>query len=122
MAAPHTALGCDLEEIEPRSAGFVADYFTQREAAAVAAVPATARDIAVNLLWSAKEAVLKARRTGLRSDTRSVELEVDLAGTREPATGDVRGATTIGAVIAWAPFSAVDELGTAWRGWWSRPR
>ena len=37
-------------------------------------------DLLANLIWSAKESVLKARRVGLRADTRTVE--VRLAGDR----------------------------------------
>jgi len=36
------------------------------------------RDLAATLIWSAKESALKALRTGLRADTRSVVVEVDV--------------------------------------------
>ncbi len=66
------ALGCDLEAIEPRSDGFVADYFTIEEQALVAQAAATDRPRLLALLWSGKESALKALREGLRLDTRSV--------------------------------------------------
>ncbi|GIH97023.1 4'-phosphopantetheinyl transferase family protein [Planobispora siamensis] len=70
------AVGCDLELVEPRSAAFVADYFTPAERRVIGSDPLLA-----NLLWSAKESALKVLRTGLRRDTRSVE--VVLADGRE---------------------------------------
>ena len=67
------AAGADLERIEPRSEAFVRDFFTDDEAAAWAARPAgEARDELATAIWSAKEAVLKALRLGLRMDTRQV--------------------------------------------------
>jgi 4'-phosphopantetheinyl transferase len=69
------SLGCDLELVEPRSELFIRDYLTPREADAVLAAPAgPARELSANLVWSAKESALKVLRTGLRRDTRSVEV------------------------------------------------
>lgn len=65
-------LGCDLEFIEPRSAGFVADYFTADESALVAAAPEAQHAVLANAIWSGKEAALKAIRRGLAEDTRLV--------------------------------------------------
>ncbi len=73
-------LGCDVERVEKRSARFVADYFTAAEALLVEHAPEASRPFLATLLWSAKESALKARRVGLRADTRSVE--VRLAGDR----------------------------------------
>ena len=57
-------VGCDLELVEPRSAGFVHDFLTraERDRVARSADP----DAAANLFWSAKESALKVLRTGLR--------------------------------------------------------
>jgi 4'-phosphopantetheinyl transferase len=66
------ALGCDVEEIEPRSEAFVSDYFSAQEQALVARSRAADRDWLLALLWSAKESALKALHAGLRLDTRSV--------------------------------------------------
>jgi 4'-phosphopantetheinyl transferase len=65
-------MGCDLELVEPRSDAFIADYFASGEQSLVARVPEAARHKLLALLWSAKESALKALRTGLRLDTRSV--------------------------------------------------
>jgi len=72
VAASDVYLGCDLEMVERRSDAFIADYFTAKEQARVARATAGERDRIVTLLWSAKECALKALRTGLRMDTRSV--------------------------------------------------
>jgi 4'-phosphopantetheinyl transferase len=68
------SLGADIERVEPRVPAFVHDYFTAREVERVQACPPQARDLLVTVLWSAKEAVLKALRLGLRVDTRRVEI------------------------------------------------
>jgi 4'-phosphopantetheinyl transferase len=73
-------LGCDVERVEKRSPRFVNDYFTPREALLVDRAPEASRPFLASLIWSAKESVLKARRVGLRADTRTVE--VRLAGDR----------------------------------------
>jgi len=65
-------LGCDLEFIEPRSAGFVADYFTAAERQYLAAATPADHPTLANAIWSGKEAALKAIRRGLAEDTRLV--------------------------------------------------
>jgi 4'-phosphopantetheinyl transferase len=64
------SLGCDIEWIERREQSFVNDFFTAQEARDVMGTPADRRDCRVTSIWSAKEAVLKSLRTGLRIDTR----------------------------------------------------
>ena len=95
------AVGCDLELVEPRSAGFVQDFLTAPERAYVAA--AADPDLAANLVWSAKESALKVLRTGLRRDTRSVEVTVH----------DGRSAD-------WQPLSVRTAEGSRLPGWWRR--
>jgi 4'-phosphopantetheinyl transferase len=94
-------VGCDLELVEPRSAGFVRDFLTPAEQDYVA--QAADRDAAANLLWSAKESALKVLRTGLRRDTRSVEVTVH----------DGRSA-------GWAPLTVRAVEGVRFPGWWRR--
>jgi len=72
-----TTLGCDLEKVEPRSDAFVEDYFTSEEQATVRSAPSADRGLVSTLIWSAKESALKALRTGLRVDTRSVTVSVN---------------------------------------------
>lgn len=85
-AAP---LGCDLELIEPRSAVFVNDYFTAEEQVWLASPSQSERAFRTALLWSAKESALKAARTGLRRDTRSLQVVVREEPARDPGvTGD----------------------------------
>lgn len=68
-------IGADIEQIAPRSRGFVEDYFTPEEIEQVDRAPEQMRDLVVTLIWSAKEAVLKALRLGLTVDTRQVVCE-----------------------------------------------
>lgn len=69
-------IGIDLEAIEEKTKGFIEDYFTEGEAAAVLNLPAEMVHLAASLIWSGKEAILKALQIGLRVDTRAMELEV----------------------------------------------
>jgi 4'-phosphopantetheinyl transferase len=68
-------LGIDLEKIEQRGEEFVADYFTPGEQYQILQSTPAQRAFRSTLLWSAKEAVLKALSTGLRMDTRSIEFD-----------------------------------------------
>jgi phosphopantetheinyl transferase len=71
-------MGCDLEKVEPRTWSFVRDYFTPNEQDAVAAQGnPELRARMVTLIWSAKEAVLKALETGLRADTRTLSVSFE---------------------------------------------
>jgi 4'-phosphopantetheinyl transferase len=99
------ALGCDLELVEPRSPAFVRDYLTAGERARLEAAASEddARRLA-NLIWSAKESALKILRTGLRRDTRSVEVSVD----DQPVTG------------GWCRLVVAAEEGPRFSGWWRR--
>lgn len=93
-------VGCDLEIVEPRSRAFVRDYFTPAEQALVAAGE---HDFVANLVWSAKESALKVLRTGLRRDTRTVEV----------ALGDER-------VDGWRALTVRAVEGDRFPGWWVR--
>jgi hypothetical protein len=64
-----------VELVEGRSEGFLADYFTDREIEIVKTAPPSRQALLVVLMWSAKESMLKALHTGLRADTRSVEVD-----------------------------------------------
>jgi 4'-phosphopantetheinyl transferase len=101
-------IGCDLEVVEPRSDAFVCDYLTPRERDDVAAPPqALERDVAANLIWSAKESALKLLRTGLRRDTRSVEVRLFPPRSSPSPEG-------------WAPVEMTTEEGRRLFGWWRR--
>ena len=103
VGPPGTALGCDLELVEPRSDAFVADFLTPAEQRLVAAAGAE-RDLVANLVWCGKESALKVLRTGLRRDTRSVEVSFPEGG----------------AVDGWAPLSVRTVEGAVFPGWWQR--
>jgi 4'-phosphopantetheinyl transferase len=77
LVAPEDILaGCDMELVEPRDDGFVADYFTASERTVVAAAAPEDRPLMTTLIWSAKESALKAVRVGLRADTRDVDVRL----------------------------------------------
>jgi len=79
VGAAGSAVGCDLERIEPRSETFVCDYFTGPERQAVGEADPGLRDLVANLIWSAKESVSKLLGVGLSIDTRSIEIALDPA-------------------------------------------
>jgi 4'-phosphopantetheinyl transferase len=106
VVARHGRMGCDLEIVEPRSAGFVADFLTPTEQDYVASRPEGDRSAAANLVWSAKESALKVLQTGLRRDTRSVEVTVSPAS-REDGDG-------------WAGLEVRTTEGSVIPGWWRR--
>jgi 4'-phosphopantetheinyl transferase len=111
-------MGCDLELVEPRSAAFVADYLTPAERRYVAAATSEdARQLAANLIWSAKESGLKVLTTGLRRDTRSVEVTVGGITAGGAAAG---GITAAGADAGWGRLSVRTEEGAVFPGWWRR--
>jgi 4'-phosphopantetheinyl transferase len=100
VAGTSGPIGCDLELVEPRSAAFVADFFTPAEQRYVAT--AADSDLAANLVWSAKESALKVLATGLRRDTRSVEV------------------TARSAAAGWQPLVISAAEGPVYPGWWRR--
>jgi 4'-phosphopantetheinyl transferase len=102
VGGPDLELGCDLELVEPRSEGFVGEYLTAAEADFVRGASPAERDLVANLVWSAKESVLKAVRVGLRADARSVRV---VAMGPRPSVG------------GWSSFEA--EAEERWAGWWS---
>jgi 4'-phosphopantetheinyl transferase len=69
-------IGADIELVEPRAPGFAADYFTSGELEQLDRVPPGERDVLITLIWSAKEAALKALRLGLTVDTRAVSCAI----------------------------------------------
>lgn len=105
VAPVELAVGCDLELAEPRTDAFVRDWFTPAEQRLVFGAEAgDARHLLANLVWSAKESALKVLQTGLRRDTRSVEVDVV----------DVDGHAR------WAHLVVRAEEGAAFPGWWRR--
>ncbi len=105
VAPADLGVGCDLEIVEPRTDRFVRDWFTPAERDLVfGADPGEARHLLANLVWSAKESALKVLQTGLRRDTRSVEVDV------VDPEGDRR----------WARLVVRTEEGAAFPAWWRR--
>jgi 4'-phosphopantetheinyl transferase len=104
VAPAGTRLGCDLEWVEPRSDSFVQDYFVPAEIELVHLAPVEERALYANLIWSAKESALKALKTGLRDDTRSVEVRLLDTAPRDWGRLEVARAGT----------------GEVFQGWWRR--
>jgi len=99
------ALGIDLEAVEPRPEAFVEDFFTLGERRAVAGLAGHRRHLAVTLIWSLKEAVLKALRVGLSWDTRRVEVHLGDDWADDPG--------------AWCAAKVrVQGVLGIWRAWW----
>ncbi|MGA2360170.1 MAG: 4'-phosphopantetheinyl transferase superfamily protein [Terriglobales bacterium] len=103
VAPSGVELGCDLEVIEPHGDAFLSDYFTAEEQALVARAPAMDRARFLTLLWSGKESALKALRTGLRLDTRSVIVSPD------DESFDLNG---------WSRLQVRYTNGRIFHGWW----
>ncbi len=105
VGPPSGAVGCDLELVEPRSPAFVQDYLTPAEQRAVLdAGSGEVRPEAANLIWSAKESALKVLQTGLRRDTRSVEVNIDPGPARD----------------GWSALTIRSVDGAEFPGWWRR--
>lgn len=97
-------LGCDTELHTRRRSGFAERWLLESEQALVGS--ARDRDLAATLVWSGKEAVLKALRTGWRRPLSSVEVEVDVSSDIPPEA-------------VWLPLSAKEgPEGRDWHGWW----
>jgi 4'-phosphopantetheinyl transferase len=104
VAPRGTTFGCDLEQIELRSAAFVADYFTVDEKTLIEQAPVAERPRLVALLWSGKESALKALRIGLRLDTRCMSVSPD-------GWVHQRGQE-------WCPLQVLHSAGPMFGGWW----
>lgn len=101
-------IGCDLELVEPRSERFITDYLTGDESRWVRSAPGPdAVFERANLVWSAKESALKVMQTGLRRDTREVEVSFPNCA---PAGGGGD----------WQALLVEHESGPVFRGWWQR--
>ena len=102
VLAGRDRIGCDLELVEPRSAAFIDDYFTAGEGSQVSG--SVDPSLTANLVWSAKESALKVVRTGLRRDTRTVEVSHE--------HGDSAG--------EWRQLTVRSVDGQTMPGWWIR--
>ena len=120
VASPGMELGCDLEIVEPRSDAFIADYFTAEEQQLIEGTSAADRPLLLALLWSAKESALKALRTGLRLDTRSVIVRPFAPPRNEDASAEnpVPTFRPPSEVNIWHPLHVVYEGGQIFHGWW----
>jgi 4'-phosphopantetheinyl transferase len=97
------AIGCDLEVLEPREDSLIHDYFTPEEMKLCFNTTSGNRTIVTNLIWSAKESMLKSLREGLRMDTRSVQVIPDFGYSERE----------------WQPWTGLcPERSRTFYGWW----
>ena len=73
IVAPETTPGVDVEKIEPRSESFQSLAYQEEE---LALLPLEDRDAWLTRLWCAKEAVGKARGTGLQFNPRKLKAQM----------------------------------------------
>lgn len=107
-----TALGCDIEIIEPYSNAFVSDFFSSEEQVYVESARAHHCDqLIVRLIWSGKESVLKAMQVGLRMDTRDLRVIFDPADFGAGTMPDQ-------APAQWHRMNIVTCHGHKFHGWW----
>ncbi|MGC2108343.1 MAG: 4'-phosphopantetheinyl transferase superfamily protein [Candidatus Korobacteraceae bacterium] len=119
IASSEAAIGCDLEGIEPHSAGFFDDYFTPAEQAWIADASEADHPWLMSMVWSAKESALKALRVGLRVSTRSVVVSpIDLpakGGAFDPLLANHQPNRE-----HWLPLRVESEDSRLFQGWWKR--
>ena len=99
-----SAVGCDIERVERRSAGFLEDCFTESERCRIAA--SRTPEVLSTLCWSAKESLTKVLGQGLRLPLPGIELEC--VGAFPSASG-------------WSTLRVVERRGAgAFVGYWRR--
>ncbi len=105
-------IGADIELIETRSPSFFEDFFTAREYQQGMVYYGRQRDLWFTLVWSLKEAVLKALGKGLRLDTRCVEIQ-DIGVTLPVKAGEANN---------WQPVRVIyeSEPQIQWCAWWRK--
>ena len=108
IAPTDSAVGCDLEILEQRSDGFIADYFSVPERPLLEAAIEPTRSLLANLFWSAKESALKAMGIGLTVDTRDLTVTIDPTPSAAFAESQ------------WLPFQVSCSTGTTLAGRFQR--
>ena len=74
LANQGEGIGCDIEKIEQRNPSFIRDYYTAKEKEYINHYRNQDQINFVNLLWSAKESVMKVLRLGLSIHPKKIEL------------------------------------------------
>ena len=97
------AVGADLEMVTARDPGLIEDFFTAGEARRCAAASGRDAELLIARTWSAKEAVLKALRIGLRRDTRTIAVGADSTVAAPPGWRAL--------AVSLAPSTADDYVG-----------
>ncbi|MCA9940000.1 MAG: 4'-phosphopantetheinyl transferase superfamily protein [Anaerolineales bacterium] len=122
---PDWPMGADIEQITPRAAAFVSDYFTPPEQELLRQSPPPFYDMMVTAMWSAKEATLKALQLGLTVDTRAVTCLIapvhNYPRTWTPFTVELDEGLLVGRLPAHLAAKSNFHRGvlrTALTGWW----
>ncbi len=68
-------IGIDIEEVTHRDGAFLSDYFTDQEKAWEQSNESGNPNLRLNLIWSAKESILKCLASGLGTDPLRVEIK-----------------------------------------------
>ena len=100
---PESAIGCDLEAIEPRSPAFIREWLDPAERELLGDLDQGRAEMAANLFWTAKEAAAKVRHEGLRLNVRRACAEPSAL---EQPPGP------------WAPLRVAWEDDSFEEGWW----
>jgi len=110
MAAVGVDVGIDIERVEPRPPSFLATALTDAERTLLDTTDPMERDRTITAWWAAKEAVAKARGTGMEGRPRDFEV-AELAGSRvrigarwvdtETVLGPERNGERVAHVVAW---------------------
>jgi phosphopantetheinyl transferase len=98
---PMGRFGVDLEWIEPRSNEFINDYLTTGEREIVSRTNPTRRGLLTTMIWSGKEAMLKALSLGLTVDTLKVETLPDIGSVDLSQWTYFKGTSRIEEVMDW---------------------
>ncbi|MBN8636608.1 MAG: 4'-phosphopantetheinyl transferase superfamily protein [Anaerolineae bacterium] len=108
-------VGVDLEHIEPRIDAFVEDYFTPEEQASIH--QCEDKDRLITLLWSAKEAALKALHIGLNIDVRAINCSLGMEAAEDWNPLTVSYAQPDSLTTNWYDGVPKTSRGQA-SGWW----
>lgn len=70
------SLGADLEIVAPKTESMLEDFYTQEERRRLNDLPKSQQNLAATLIWCAKEAVLKSKKTGLMENTKHIDVDI----------------------------------------------
>ncbi len=90
-APDYMRIGIDIEEVTNRDGAFLSDYFTDQEKAWVLSGESGNPNLQLNLIWSAKESILKCLASGLGTDPLRVEIKRSSVGHQSNSWQQLQG-------------------------------